>query len=266
MQCCAVCGAGCVGVVHYMCRLLAELRTEKPWAQLDTLVVSTACSALNHAIQSDRPRSPPSLAKAAMNGGAHHAAPAAPGEHRAGAGVALRELSISTGKVEGAVPNSVGNGRVAVNNGQKNKSKTAAAHVSDRNLDRVCKWVASKVHGGLGPDVWAVLELEVRLFLARSRGFSRSYMHAENPHESNWGQVGRQGSSVRWGTRRPSVGRRVCGGGDVVHAQVLPRLEDIGVGTDGKFTAALAQVRPFFFSSSRRPRGAESSVKGLLDA
>ena len=181
--------------VHYMCRLLAELRTEKPWAQLDTLVVSNACSALNHAIQSDRPRSPPSLAKAAMNGGAHHAAPAAPGEHRAGAGVALRELSISTGKVEGAVPNSVGNGRVAVNNGQKNKSKTAAAHVSDRNLDRVCKWVASKVHGGLGPDVWAVLELEVRLFLARSRGFSRTYMHAETPRESNWGSWGGKGAA-----------------------------------------------------------------------
>ena len=52
----------------------------------------------------------------------------------------------------------------------------------------------------------------------------------------------------------------------MVRAQVLPRLEDIGVGTDGKFTAALAQVRPFFLSSSRRPQGAESSVKGLLYA
>jgi hypothetical protein len=190
-----------------MCRLLAELRTEKPWAQLDTLVVSNACSALNHAIQSDRPRSPPSLAKTAVNGGAHHAATAAPGAHRAGSGVTLRELSISTGKVEGAVPNSVGNGRVAVNIGQrgggsdavemyqKNKSKTAAAHVSDRNLDRVCKWVASKVHGGLGPDVWAVLELEVRLFLARSRGFSRTSMHAETPLESNWGSWGGKGAA-----------------------------------------------------------------------
>ena len=42
----------------------------------------------------------------------------------------------------------------------RNKSKAPASQVTSRNLDRVCEWVASKVHG-IGPDVWAVLELEV---------------------------------------------------------------------------------------------------------
>ena len=36
-------------------------------------------------------------------------------------------------------------------------------NLSSRNLHRVCQWVASKIHSGLGPEVWAVFELEVTL-------------------------------------------------------------------------------------------------------
>ena len=215
------CVRACMCVVRYVCRLLAELRTDKPLAQLDKLCVSNACNALNHAIQSDRPRSPPSLTKAAMNGGAHHAAPAVAGAHTGegarpctGPGVVLRDLSISTRQLEGAVSNGAGNGRVAVNNTcpqprngsadavelyQKNKSKTPAAHVSERNLDRVCKWVASKVHGGLGPDVWAVLELEVRrimLCIFWRDPAAGTCTHAQATHKRTCGQAWGGGGRV----------------------------------------------------------------------